>query len=707
MTDRGHIPALRCLLMAGLLLISSPSRAGSTPLSPALPATNGTVYATYVQDGVLYIAGDFSIVGITVRNGLAAIDTVTRTVVSGWAPDLGAGGVGRVLLPSADGKSLYVGGSFATVGTDPHNLVTEIDIDPSSANYGMARSWDPAMMGTAVYALALSTDGSVVYAGGDYSQVGASARTNLAAIDRVSALATPWVPDPNGIVHNLLASPAGDRLYAGGDFSIIGSGVYGRDSRSAIAALNTTNAAVLAWDAMISGAVPSVHDMLLSDDGKSLTIAGLFDSAGGQARANLARVDSAAAAVDLAWAADTDAAVEVLGISPSGEVLAGGSFITINTVNSRNHLVMLDQADGSVLSWQPLIASSTGPGSVQALAVDDGNGQLYVGGSYGDIGGDTLHNNIAVFAMAPPVTVSASSGGFASSPPLSVTLTCTDNSGNSPCAGTYYTLDGSMPTTASTVYSGDINIAATTTLKYFSVDVDGNPETVHSELYTIESTAPVTTALPVVTVLNTVSYEPVELACDDGPGGSGCAKTYYTVDGSDPTTASTEYTAPIELTDGATTIKYFSVDEADNSEEPFFKTTNYTLDRDLPTISVSHASGNYTPPLTVTISCDDGAGLGCGDIYLNTDGTLPDMVNAQYHYDYSVSGPFDITLNSASILRVQAGDIAGNVGNSVIGIFTFTQADALDRSSSGSGSLSWLPLLLVPLIWRRRIQCRK
>jgi len=449
---------------------------------------------------------------------------------------------------------------------------------------------------------------------------------------------------------------------------------------------------------------PVVNDMELSSDGSSLTIAGLFSTAGGQARANLARLDTGTGIADPAWIADTDAAVDVLEQAPSGNLLAGGDFTSVNA-SGRNHLAMLDETDGSVLAWQPLIASLTGPGSVQALAVDDSSGQLYVGGSFADIGGDTAHNNITVFAMASPVTVSASSGGFASnSPPLTVTLTCTDNSGNSPCAATYYTLDGSTPKTASAIYAGPIMISGTTTLKFFSVDVDGNREVVHSEIYTIESAAPVTTAIPLVTVLNGINYEPVELACDDGAGGSGCATTYYTMDGSDPTPASMVYTAPIELTNPATTIKYFSIDQAGNSELPV-KTSTYTLDMDLPTISISHPSGNYTPPLTVTILCDDGAGSGCSDIYINTDGSLPDVTTAEYHHDYSVSGPsIEITLNSASIVRVQASDIAGNVGNSIIGIYTFTQADALRRNSSGTGSLSWLPLLLLPLLWWRRLR---
>ena len=67
-----------------------------------------------------------------------------------------------------------------------------------------------------------------------------------------------------------------------------------------------------------------------------------------------------------------------------------------------------------------------------------------------------------------------------------VTLSC-DDKGGFGCAGTYYTIDGTTPTTASTPYTQPILINQNTTLNYFSIDKAGHSEAVTSAVYIIQT----------------------------------------------------------------------------------------------------------------------------------------------------------------------------------------------------------------------------
>jgi len=67
-----------------------------------------------------------------------------------------------------------------------------------------------------------------------------------------------------------------------------------------------------------------------------------------------------------------------------------------------------------------------------------------------------------------------------------VTLTCNDDIGGSGCAAIYYTVDGSEPSTFSSVYTQPLVISANTTLRFFAVDQAGNVEApIHTESYVI------------------------------------------------------------------------------------------------------------------------------------------------------------------------------------------------------------------------------
>jgi len=92
----------------------------------------------------------------------------------------------------------------------------------------------------------------------------------------------------------------------------------------------------------------------------------------------------------------------------------------------------------------------------------------------------------------PPVTVASPVPGTYTTNPLSVTLAA---STNSPPATIFYTLDGTVPTTASAKYAGPIVLTATTIINYFAVDVNGIQEAVHADTWAIHQSDLVATVL--------------------------------------------------------------------------------------------------------------------------------------------------------------------------------------------------------------------
>ncbi|MBM2838419.1 MAG: hypothetical protein HW415_1044 [Deltaproteobacteria bacterium] len=172
----------------------------------------------------------------------------------------------------------------------------------------------------------------------------------------------------------------------------------------------------------------------------------------------------------------------------------------------------------------------------------------------------------AVADTTPPVTTASPPAGAYTSA-QTVTLTANET------ATIYYTTDGiTAPTTSSTVYTSPIVINSTTILKFFAKDVAGNSETLQSLTYTIstlDTTPPTTVASP--TGGKYTGTQTVALTANEP------ATIYYTTNGTDPTTSSTVYTAPISIA-ATTTLKFYAVDTAGNSEAIIaIKTEVYTI----------------------------------------------------------------------------------------------------------------------------------
>jgi hypothetical protein len=484
------------------------------------PNPDGFVRALSLSaDGqFLYVGGDFSTIGGQFRSHIAVARTDTGVATNRWAS--GADGTVYTLLASArTSGSIFVGGSFNTILGGVRHGLAELSLGSGADQGGVIDSLQNVdIEGSPVAIQALALSGNHLYFGGTFSQVGGQLRFNAAAFDINTYDLLNWAPSPDGPVQALYVIPGRSTVYIGGSFQNV-AGV----AHPGIAALDPDDAHPLAWDPALrlSGATAgvAVRAMVSSLDRSLLYIGGDFDTvnAGSSAlpRQRMAAIRASTAEAIDSWQVDADDTVRVL---YSTETL-------------------LDITD-----------------------------RLYAGGDFTQINGGSRPHLVSMSALPhetqPPVTTASPAGGLLNSKTITpIVLTCDDGDGSG-CAATYYTTDGTDPTAQSTLYTAPISIAASGVLKFFSVDNMGNQEAVKTEAYTIEITPPQTTANPASEVFFSSTLA-ITLTCADSE--SGCAATYYTTDGSRPTTQSTRYTGPVVLTD-TTVLQFFSVDGAGNDE---------------------------------------------------------------------------------------------------------------------------------------------
>ncbi len=130
---------------------------------------------------------------------------------------------------------------------------------------------------------------------------------------------------------------------------------------------------------------------------------------------------------------------------------------------------------------------------------------------------------------------------------ITVTMSCTVAD-----AAIHYTTDGSVPTSTSTLYNAPIvlNVPGNYTVKAIAMKTDWENSEVTTGTYVInEPPAPDTVNVPVITPATDTYYDPqtVTITCADAD-----AVIRYTTDGTEPTEASTLYSAPFTVTTNTT-----------------------------------------------------------------------------------------------------------------------------------------------------------
>ncbi len=250
-----------------------------------------------------------------------------------------------------------------------------------------------------VYATALSTDGKILYIGGNFGEVsarpsgtsGASlAVSNVAAINvKTGAPIRTWRPEVSGdgaVVRSLAVKNG--RIYIGGNFTAVEG--QQRKNLAAVAA-DTAKTNLLPFDPQVGGDTSYVY--ALEADGSKLYAGGGFSKVNGQPRRNLAAFSLKTGALVSKWKPATGEAadctspkcspkVRALELGPGGtSIFVGGPFSKVtgsNGKSSRRQSVARVYTDtGNVHPWRIPARRIDSPQTAWDLQA--ANGTLYGG----------------------------------------------------------------------------------------------------------------------------------------------------------------------------------------------------------------------------------------------------------------------------------------------------------------------------------------
>jgi len=213
-----------------------------------------------------------------------------------------------------------------------------------------------------VRALALSSDGSTLFAGGSFSTVAGQTHKHLAAIHVANhTFVSPWKGTASGMVRDLVVR--GDTLFVAGTFAK----ADGVASKGIAAVSATTGTRITTFNHAVDVGV-----MGLALTSNTLLLSGTFTQVDGQGRASLAAISLSdysltpwsprrfCSGCDTYWDVQTDGTWAY--VAASG---GGGNFAAYNLVTGEQR-------------WRYLHAD----GDIQAVWLP-GDGKVYVGGHFG------------------------------------------------------------------------------------------------------------------------------------------------------------------------------------------------------------------------------------------------------------------------------------------------------------------------------------
>lgn len=396
------------------------------------PVLDNVVYDVTYNTNRIFLGGAFHTVNGSAKAGFAAFGLTGAL----QATDLGltkGGSSASAYVYSlfSSGNNIYVGGDFDKAGSNVRTDFVEADV---SSGAGAIKTTNASVNS---YVYAINVQGTTIAYGGNFTFSNYISRSYLASIRTSTNTVTAWNPLPdsyvfdvainynkiftvgqfdnvNGAAHagavafnsttgalatwNPQLSRSGQAIYAdlnavaadsnyvylGGNFDQVAG-----TARSNAAVVAATNAAVQTWNGGPSNIVRTI-----AINGNNICMGGDFTFSKGAARNYVAKIDSATGLVNTSWNPGTNNSVYAISGSGSN-IYIGGIFSQLGGV-TRTALGSVSSTTGTTTSFDPVIQSNGGTGTVYTLAFDTA-GVLYVGGAFNTAKGST-RNNVAAYS---------------------------------------------------------------------------------------------------------------------------------------------------------------------------------------------------------------------------------------------------------------------------------------------------------------------
>jgi hypothetical protein len=348
-------------------------------LSSWNPDANGNVRALAASaDGTkLYVGGDFTKIGGVSAPKIAMLDRATGQVVRTFRSNV----KGRVFSIALSGNRLFVAGDFDEVKGPGGVLIPRSNVAALDAATGAVLDWAPPLVGPGryigqtgvptpdapagyAYAVAVPADGSRVYVGGNFLDMGGQG--GMVVLDAVSGAALPEQWSVERPVHDLEVWP--------GDGTTVFAATGGPGGR--IYAFRPSVPTRPLWKAAVDG-----DAMGVAASNTTVFLAGHYDF-----------------------------------IIPK----KSSCYQYCPEGTERRHLAAFEADTGMLDPWNPRADTSTGPYSVAV-----GGDHVFVGGEFNAING-AAQPGFAQFALPasmPPATTAPSGSSSGSAPPTTTVTT--------------------------------------------------------------------------------------------------------------------------------------------------------------------------------------------------------------------------------------------------------------------------------------------